>query len=393
MYNGLGLQLNYPLEQTGGVLSLNSRFERLDVFKTSQFDYQKTYFVNPLTIEYTQPISRFNELKWQKERLSLLYSEFKERYARVREDIILEAIRLFRTCYMAQQKVLLNSQMIIETDSLLLIKSRLFALGRSTRAEILRLGLDQKTNKLNFETEVLLWNQIQLELADFIGVPRAQKIILLDPDPLSEININWQEAMQYAVQNQFISKQNSRRSAEVNAELERAKKQRDIDFNVQLSLGFNSTTTQIESIFNPLLDKEIFTASVRMPVSGWKRYQLAEKIAEEQIIQENLMQEKERADLGRKAFGLVSNFELLKQSLKTKEDSRTTADEILALTRNQFLLGSTSYTDMKFSTQEREKAVLAYYETILDIIRQYYEIRRLCMYDFINNRPLVSDLH
>ncbi len=390
MYNGLGLDLNYQLEQTGGLLSINSNIERLDVFATDQFEGKKTYFINPISIEYTQPLFQFNELKWQKERLSYLYAEFKERYARTREEIILEAISLFRNCYLAQQRADLSAQKIVETDALKEIKDRLFDLGQATITEILRLELDQQNNRQEQLTTALTWNNAQRALLDFVGMSRSQTVILEDPDPLQDITISWMQAIDYATQNRFVTTAQRSRMAEFEAGLKRAEKDKDIDLNLRASLGLNRSSDDFKTLLNPLLDREIFSASVRMPITGWKRYDLREKIAHEQINQEILRQEKETLDLSREAMDLVSDFDLLKQNLEIQQQSSTAADRIFSIVRQQFLSGNATHTDILVSSREREQAVLNYYNALLDIIERYYQIRRLCMYDFENDRELVG---
>ena len=391
MYNGLGLSLNYNMEQTGGTLSLNSRFERLDIFKTSEFDYSRTYFSNPLTMTYTQPLFTFNELKWQKQRLSLLNAEFEERYARTREDIILNAIQLFTDHYLASERVIIAREKINDTDSIIEIKNRLFDLGTTPFSEILRLKLDQQNNELALEEAMLNEKQAQVALADFLDLERASVFNLIAPDPLQGVNIAWHQAMDHAMQNRYVTAQHQRRMAEASANVQRAQKNKDIDFDISASLGLNSSGADLRNLFNPLLDREIFTAGLRLPLTGWQRYELQEKVSEEQLLQERLNQEQELQDLSREAFNLVTNFELLKQSLEAIEETKNTTEEILRITRRQFLLGKASHIDISIAAQEREQAFLAYTQTLLDIIDQYYQIRRLCMYDFIADGPLIAE--
>ncbi|PHN01280.1 TolC family protein [Flavilitoribacter nigricans] len=391
MYNGIGVELNIQLEKTAGTLALGSHLERLDVFETDQFDYQRTYFFNPVSITYTQPLFSFNELKWRKERLALLYAEFQERYARTREDIILNAVILFRNCFMAQERVQLASNEMRETDSLMIIKERLFAIGQGSQSELLRLSLNQKNNNLHYNRMVLAWRQAQLALSDFIGLPRENYMLKLEkPSPLQEITISVADAMEYVVRNDFYTANFQRRTAEANATLAKAQKNQDITLDLQISLGLNSSAPTVGNLFDPLLDREIFRARVRMPLTGYKKYSLEKKIATEGFEQEKLRQQQERIDLSREAFDLATDFTLLKQSLKIQEENSRTAVEILNITRLQFLAGNASFTDISLAAKQREEAVLDYYGALLDIIERYYQIRRLCMYDFVHDRPLAE---
>lgn len=388
MYVGLGFDLNYQLEKTGGLLSVGSNVERLDVFRTNQFAYQRTYFINPINISYIQPLFTFNERRWQKKRLSFLYLEFKERYARAREEVVIQVIKLFKNVFLSYQRLNLAQRQIMETDSLLTIKNRLFDIGKSSRAEILRLSLDQKKHQQTKQSELLNWQQAQMELIDFLGLDRSNVILLNEPISLQDTNIPIDAAMEFAVNNKFVTTTQARTLSEVEAESERAQKNKDIDLNFKLSLGLNNSDEDFQNLFRPLLDREIFEASVRMPLTGHQKYKVRQQIAEERIKQVRLQQTKERVDLSREAFKLVKDFENLKQRFAYQEDRRETANEILQINIQQFLLGKATYTDLNLAIREREQAVLSYYNDLLAIIEQYYRIRKLCMYDFVNGMEL-----
>ncbi len=388
MYNGIGLDLTYQIEKTGGILSLTSNLERLDIFATDQFDRKKTYFINPFSIDYTQPLFQFNELKWQKERLGLLYAEFKERYARTREDIILEAIVLFRACYMAQQQSLLAERKLMETDTLKGIKDRLFEIGSTTLTEILRLELDQRNHLRDKLIADLQWTKTQRALLDYVGQDRVHKLILTSPEAFDDLTIPIDDVVQLAVKNRFVTSAQESRMAEHRADLDRASKDKDIEFNLRASLGLNRSSEQFRTLLNPLLDREIFSATIRMPITGWRRYDLREKMAQARIEQEQYRQEKEQLELSRLAIELVTEFELLKQNLDIQESALESAEEILEIVRRQFLSGTASHTDISVSGSEREQATINYYNALLDILERYYQIRRLCMYDFVQDVDL-----
>ncbi|HMQ88790.1 MAG TPA: TolC family protein [Flavilitoribacter sp.] len=391
MYNGLGFNLNYHLEKIGGLFSLGTSIERLDVFKSDQSDYQRTYFANLFNVNYIQPFFTFNERRWQKERLSLLNLEFKQRYARKREEIIIQAISYFKNCFLSYERLRLARRQIVETDTLLAIKKRLFDIGKSTRTEILRLNLNQRNNEQNERTELYNWKQAQLELIDFLGLDRNKVILLIEPGSFQTTNISIDQAMYLAVNNNHIKAAQKRMLREAESNLERARKDKDIRLDLNLSLGLNNSANNLDDLWNPILDREIFSASIKLPVTGWQKYKLRQQIAEEQIEQVTLQQDKERINLSQEAFKLVSNFEFLKLSLVNIEERRKGANEILQVISQQFLQGQASYTDFNVALREREQITLEYFNTLLAIIEQYYQIRSLCMYDFELGKALTEE--
>ncbi len=392
MYNDVGLSLEYQMERTGGRLMLQSNLERLDIFKTSLFDYRRTYFISPLQASYSQPVFAFNELKWQKERLSLLYLQFKENYARIRENILMEAIESFGSCFLAQNRVVLAKMRLAETDSVLVIKRKLFDLGRVSRSELVRLELTQNNNDADLRAKSVAWQHEQIKLADKLGLAREILIVLAEPDHPIDVEIDVLMAMDMAISNAFIRYRQQQRLREAEADQLRASRNRDIAIDLDLTLGVNSTAERLGNLFSPLLDRQIFRATFRAPLTGYERYRLGDRIAAERYEQEVLSQELERLELSREAFVKVTRLEMLRETLTAKQQAQQTAAEILQLVTSQFLSGEVSYADLTVALQERQQALLDYYDHLIDIIRQYYDIRRLCMYDFEKRVPLRSDL-
>ena len=63
MQNSIGLSISQNITFTGGTLSLYSDLSRIDQFGN---DAGKTYYAQPVTLYYEQPLLAYNRFKWEK---------------------------------------------------------------------------------------------------------------------------------------------------------------------------------------------------------------------------------------------------------------------------------------------------------------------------------------
>ena len=63
LQNTLGLSIKQNIALTGGTLRLYSSLNRLDQFAPKD---SKSYYSQPITLSYTQPLFAYNQFKWDK---------------------------------------------------------------------------------------------------------------------------------------------------------------------------------------------------------------------------------------------------------------------------------------------------------------------------------------
>jgi len=79
LQNTLGLSIKQNIALTGGTLRLYSSLNRLDQFAPKD---SKSYYSQPITLSYTQPLFAYNQFKWDKKIAPKEYELAKRTYIR-----------------------------------------------------------------------------------------------------------------------------------------------------------------------------------------------------------------------------------------------------------------------------------------------------------------------
>ncbi|MEM0992956.1 MAG: TolC family protein [Bacteroidota bacterium] len=388
MNNRLELSLYYEVIATGGTLIASSSLDRLDIFKSDLFDYNRTYFFTPIAVSLQQPVFRFNELKWQKERYDLIDAELVASQAVVREDVFLKAVQYYNQAYQAQIDIAISQNKIKETQALYEIKSRQAAIAKAQRVELLRLASEQQSNQIEYEQSILTWNEALMQLCDFLQLKQSAAIRLEAPPDIAMIKIDTDFAISLATQNSHIQAKNTLRIKTAEAEIQRNNMDNGLEVSIDLSLGLNKSDEQFSQLYTELLDRQTAAISLSVPLNGGKQRQLNRAIAAEQLLRERLEIEQEITDITRNVRTGVQAFNLLVRRIEVEQQNRAVSDEIYELVRQQFTLGRKGIIDLNIARAEQEAALKSYYSTLLRTIEKYYELRKLCLYDFLLGKRL-----
>ena len=116
MQNQASLSLTQNIGPTGGTISLNS-----DITHEIDLENDNTkYITSPLNIMLTQPIFRYNELRWQKKIEPMKYEEARKTYLRDVENVRMQAVQNFFGLALAQ----INREIARPTCRMLILFTR-----------------------------------------------------------------------------------------------------------------------------------------------------------------------------------------------------------------------------------------------------------------------------
>jgi len=381
------ISINQNIPWTGGKLSVESSMQRLDQFGNNS---ATRYMSIPTAITLEQPIFGFNRVGWLQKIEPVKYKEAKARLVSQMENVTVTAINLYFNLLLGEMNLNIAIQNYKNTEKLYSISEAKRKIGQISENDLLQL----KISCLKAEAYVTEANSSlkasMFQLRSFLGY--GENIILSTsiPETLDDIQLNYDEVLALANENNSFTQEIRRRQLEASREVSRAKSER-WNANLFLSFGLSGQDSHIPEIFNNLRNNQIVNLGIRIPLLDWGKGKGRVKMAESnrEVIQSRI--EKEKIDFGQNIFLRVENFNNQSKQLKIAEETDRIAQKRYETTIEAFILGRIDVLNLNDAQASKDEARRRYIEEMYALWAYYYQIRSITLYDFVNNRNLYAD--
>ncbi len=381
------LSLRQLIGPTGGSLSLSSDLRRIDNFFSDSSYYQSSL----INITYVQPLFQYNSLKWERKTEPLKYKEAKKKYIEDMEQVAITANNHFFNLLLAQieKEVAIINQ--ANYDTLYKIAKGRYNLGKIAENDLLQLELrylransNVKEKELNFENELFRFKS-------YLRIKDDDKIELIIPDDIKHFTVEYARAIEQARYNNSTVLGFQRRLLEAESEVAVARFQNRFDANLVASYGLNNSRQYIPQLNDNPSDLRGFTLGVSIPILDWGVARGNIKKAESNRELVITAVEQEQIDFDQQVFLLVSRFNMQYQQVLIAAKADTVAQKGYDVTKARYLIGKISITDLNIAQTESNNSKGSYINTLSTYWRNYYELRRLTLYDFELNLPITVD--
>ena len=85
---------------------------------------------------------------------------------------------------------------------------------------------------------------------------------------------------------------------------------------------------------------------------------------------------------------MARNFQMLEDQLEITEVSDKVAEKRYQISRDRYLTGKVTITDLNIAQTEKDANKRAYISSLREYWTAYYELRQLTLYDFENGKLL-----
>ena len=154
LQNSLGLQVSQNLTFTGGTMSVYSDLSRIDQFG---MDKSLTWYSQPVTVSYYQPLFTYNQFKWDKKIEPKEYEKGKRQYMESMEQITINTVRAYHSLILARMNNNIATSNYANTGKMLSVARERQVLGSVTRDELLQLELRMLNDSISInETAVVM---------------------------------------------------------------------------------------------------------------------------------------------------------------------------------------------------------------------------------------------
>lgn len=388
LQNTLGLSIKQNIALTGGTLRLYSSLNRLDQFAPKE---SKSYYSQPVTLSYTQPLFAYNKFKWDKKIAPKEYELAKRTYIEAMEDVTTQAVNYYFRLLLTRTKHAIAVKNYGNTKALYAIAEERLKLGSITQDELLQLQLRMLNDSLSINDTALAVREQQMKLNSYLRYNENVDVEPVPDDRIPAIEIDYAVVLDKALENSSFGVDNQIRALNAEAGIAQAKSERGASATINARFGLSQTGEDLRASYSNLLDQEVVGLQFSIPIFDWGmgrgRVRMARAKAE--MVRNQI--EQDEIDYRHAIFTLIEQFHNQRNQCAVAARAREVADRRYTIAMENFRRGTVSVTEMNTAQTERDQASQTYVSALADFWNYYYSLRRKTLYDFISHTDIGAE--
>ncbi|MDR0763776.1 MAG: TolC family protein [Bacteroidales bacterium] len=387
------LSLTQPIPFMGGQLFVSSGLQRLDIYGENAVT---SYLANVVNIGLRQPVSLYNEYKWQMKIEPVQYREAKRVYVEALENVSVQTIELYFSLLETQVSLDLSLQNKANSDTLLRIAQERFNVGKIAEDELLQVEVNNMNLILEIEELQNTLQEKRQTLVDFLSVPSAiaatalpdALFVLSVPTVLSVKNIDVTRAYEQAVENGSMETAHQRRLLEARSEVAKSRANNGFSIDLYATFGLSKNDALLRNAYRSPLDQEQLTVGINIPILDWGITRMRRKRAEAKLQDLSLTVEQEQQDFKRKVISMVNQYNIVQTQLQTVEKTKALSAKRYDMAKERFTVGKIDFLDYSVAQNEKDRSQIDYIQALQKHWQKYYEIRKVTLFDFEQNKKV-----
>lgn len=380
LQNSIGLAVRQNITLTGGSLSLYSDLSRIDQFGA---DKSLTWYTQPVTVSYTQPIFSYNRFKWEKLISPKEYEKARRVYVESMENVTMDVVTAYYALMLAQMKYDVSSSGFANTKKMRDVAAERMKLGSVTRDEYLQLELRMLNDSIAINENAVAIREAQMALNSILGYDESTEICPVTDEALPDVWMDYDFVMHKALENSSFDMENEISILNARSAVSRAKADRGISVQLNARFGLSKADSRFREAYLRPLDQEVVGITFSLPIFDWGlgKGKVQKAKAAEEVVRAQVQQSEN--DFRRKVFTAVGQFNNQRQQCLSSRRARDIARERYLLIMDRFRSGSATVTELNTAQSENDAAAHQYIADLGNFWSYYYSLRQLTLYDFI----------
>lgn len=390
MQNSIGLSIRQNVTFTGGTVSLYSDLSRIDEFGGPG---RRTWYAQPVSFSYSQPIFAYNQFKWEKRISPKEYERAKREYIESMEEITIKAAEQYFSLLLAQrdhEKAVSNYG---DTRMMYSVAAERLKLGSVTRDECLQLELRMLNDSISINETSVKVREEQMVLNSLLGYDETYEIMPVLESGLPDIWMDYDMVIGKAMENSSFMLENEIKTLTAESDIAKAKADRGAQVSFNARFGLSNSDGMFRETYRNLLDQEVFGFTFSIPVFDWGLGEGRVKKAKARADAVKAEVEQAENDYRSNVFTAVGQFNNQKSQCMVSKRASEIAEERYSLVMDKFRGGNASVMELNTARQEYDQAMDKYVTDVSDFWSLYYEIRKMTLYDFIRSEDIGVDFN
>ena len=389
LQNSLGLSVVQNVTFTGGRLTVYSDLRRIDQYGTFK---NLTWYSQPITVSYYQPLFAYNQFKWDKLIEPKEYEKGRRQYIESMEDVTIATAQAYFDLIAATRNHDASVTNYSNTVKMRSIARERLKLGTVTRDEYLQLELRVLNDSIAMGENLVKVREAQMSLNSILGYDESVDISPVIDDAIPEILMDYDLVLDKALKNSSFNLENDIKELNAASAVAKAKADRGISMSLNARFGLSQSGTGLPDVYRDLLNQEVVGLTFSVPIFDWglgKGKVQKAKAAQEVVKAQNLQDEN---DFRRKIFTAVGQFNNHRQQCVASKRAMDIAAERYSLMMDKFKNGNATVTDLTNAQSDSDSALSRYVADLSNYWNYYYTLRKLTLYDFLTGRDIDIDV-
>jgi hypothetical protein len=382
---GVNFSLQQPIQWTNGVISVNSRYNYFKDLTTGTQQWNGA----PMFIQLNQPLLAYNSYKWDKLIQPIRYEESKRDYAESMEAISRDAVNFFFGVMVAQVNLQIAKFNLANNDTIYKIEQGRYNIGTTSEDKLLQVELQLLRSRGDVSQASLDLQTSSLNLRTYIGMRTGESFELVIPDSIPTLQVTEEEAITHAkaTRSAFIAFE--RRKAEADAAVAQVRGQL-YQVGVTAAFGLNNVAGTLDQLYQDPSRQQVANVTFNVPIVDWgrRRAQMQTAYANKRLTDYQIAQDE--VTFEQEILTKVRQFEMLYTQIEITKKSDEVALKRYNVAQNRYLIGKIDITNLNIALTEKDNAKRGYITALLQFWTAYYELRRLTLYDFAENKFLYN---
>lgn len=380
------LSIQQSIMPTGGNLSLSSGITRLGIFEgENTYLWQST----PLVATYRQPLFQFNSLKWRNRTEPLRYQIAQKQYVEDMEDLAFNTAQSFFDFLLAKINVEVADFNVTVNDSIYNISQGRYQVGSIAENDLLQSELQLRNAETSLTTATLNFQRAEENFKALLGIPDGVDIEVLAPEEAPELDIDVDKALGLAQKNNSTALEFQLSEIQANQAYDQAKKAAGFSATIQASYGLNQTSEDFDRLYEDPQNRQFFSVGFQVPIFNWGKNTAEIQAARNRqaATANTITYQKLQFDLNVRST--VREFSQLQNQVELAKQSDEIAERRYDVAKNRYLIGKIDVTNLFIAQNEKDSARRSYIQALRNYWTGYYNLRRLTLYDFQADSPIV----
>lgn len=382
----LGLGLTQAIGPTGAQLTLGTSLQRYDDFNGGA----RLYNNQPFTLGLSQPLGRYNALRWNRRIEPLRYQESRRQFAAEREAIAQRTTELYFDVLLQQVNAATAGQNVQANQELYRLGQERHQLGRLSQSDLLLLELNvlsarqaQAQAQLDAQNAALLLQEYTGLLAETLAggaltVPAPAPTPLVAPD----------QALTQARQHRPETLAFQRRLLEAESAVAQARGTTGLQAALVASLGYVNSAPDFWTTYQGLQNQQQLSLTFSKPLLDWGRQRAIVRTAQLTRAQTQADVAQDERTFAQRVLTQAAQLGTLREQLRLGAAADSLARQRYGIARATYAVGRISLTDLNIALAQKDQTQRAYLAALRAAWVAHYRLRALTLFDFETGQPL-----